>query len=226
MPIGLISDSVGGTRVEAGRAMAVLREPEVVGIGLHSGDAILRCPRNKEVMIIRRSLLTGPIDSEAVLTGGWLEAPALFENLVVHKGRKFFQLQKANPTMSAFLTGKHPRESPLATVRVFSQMKARLKQHCNKLMIDAENTLANNGADDSTNADPTNVYSRMQRKKKRVPSEKRSHHTNDVSRVFPNYDVVDMSLAYYLGRLPHCYDLEKQTCLWRLRPLISKHFSK
>ena len=92
--------------------------------------------------MISRSHLTGVTETEAVLTGGWLDASTVLQDLTIINGKKFCRLQKASPPLCAFLTGKHPRECPLKAVLIFTQMKERMQKHCNDLMAVAAETLA------------------------------------------------------------------------------------
>lgn len=180
----------------SGAATAVRREPKVVGIGLDSGDAILQCPHLKDIVIVSRSDLTGPNETEAVLTGGWLDAPTLLSDIFGVDGRKFVQLQKSSPPLSAFFTGKHPRYGPLKRVQIFSQMKARLRHHCKKLLMLAENVLANTQSEANMRAGPSFFTSKVGFKnKKGVPSGKRSHHKKNMAGLLPTYDIVDMSFG-------------------------------
>jgi len=92
----------------SGAVIAIAREPKVVGIGLDPADAILRSPRSKDPVVISRSNLTGACGTEAVLTGGWLNQPALLQDICTVNSRKFYRVRRAIVAMCAFLRGKHP----------------------------------------------------------------------------------------------------------------------
>ena len=179
---------------------AVIREPKVVGIGLDAGDAILRPPHVKDTVIVNKSKLTGPAETEAVLTGGWLVAPTLLSDIVVVNGRKFVQLQKFSPQLSAFFSGKHPRDGPLKKVQVFAQMKRRVEKHCSMLREIAESAVAAAHGGNIGETCPGKQYGgstvkKMALRKRNAAVGKRTHHRSKVSCMLPSYDVVDMSFG-------------------------------
>jgi hypothetical protein len=80
-----------------------------VRVKLADGEAVVRGPYHKHPVLMSGLEDTGLLDTESVLSGGYLRCPVLLRELVFKDGKKFYKLQKWIPHLCLFLAGKLPR---------------------------------------------------------------------------------------------------------------------